>query len=404
MSKLENILRYASENVPYYINYFKVHDKDPLDIRSYPIVTKKEYVENGDLMLAIGHNKEKLKVQKTSGTTGIPLNVYETFKEYYNQVMPLWRNRKQYYNIKASSRKLTFYLDREVTKDLEKGYQFEAENELVVGIYDVMDGIKTQYILDIIDIYRPEYIRSTPTAICNFINACKKHGIYHCDYITYIESQSEFLFDFQREIMRDFFGDVAISNQYGCTEISAVAQEIPGCEGLHVLDMNAYVEIYNSEHILTREENVDGEIVVTGLNSYTMPFIRYKIGDRGRIITNHCKCNHQIIDVTAGRANDFICLADGRQEHSAVLVRGIEKCNQIHNQIIKFKFVQESLEQFVVYISLRDQSFSDEIKRIFLDYIKDTVVKSSKWEFFFVDPEAMEQKKSKFCYFENRIK
>lgn len=404
MNKLEKVLQYVSKNVPYYINYFKTHEKDPLDILSYPIVTKKDYIENGDLMLANGHDKTKLKVQKTSGTTGIPLNIYETYDEYYNQVMPLWRNRKKYYNIRTSSRKLTFYLDRAATKDLEKGYQFEAENELVVGIYDVMDGTKTQYILEVIDIYRPDYIRSTPTAICNFIGACRKNGISYCEYVSYIESQSEFLFDFQREVIKGFFVNASISNQYGCTEVSAVAQEIPNCDGLHVLESNAYVEIYAAGCLITREENVEGELLITGLNSFTMPFVRYKIGDRGRIVTNQCGCKHQIITITAGRANDFIQLPDGRQEHSVLLVKGIDYCNQICNQIIKFKFVQEAIDKFVVYISLKDKSFSDKIKSAFLEYIEGTVIESFKWEIYFVSSEAMEQTKSKFCYFENRIK
>lgn len=403
MDKMSKLLSFVSKNIPYYINYFNNNDKDPLDINSYPILSKKDYIDNMELMISKTCCIENLKLQKTSGTTGIPLCVYRTPNEYYNQVLELWRIRKTFYKITPFSRKLAFYLDRETTKNLHKGYCMEANNELVVGLYDLLDGDKSRYILDKINAFRPEYIRATPTAICKFISFSIKHDIHECLYIYYIESQSEFLFDFQRDMMTKFFPNAQISNGYGCTEISGIAQEVPNCSGLHVISNNAFIEICDSNNKITQEENVEGDFIITGLNSLTMPFIRYRIGDKGKIITNNCKCNHQIIQLTAGRTNDFIKLANGKEEHCAILVRGIEKVNSLNNQIIKFKFIQKLIDTFEVYLTIKDAYLAENIKDIFLNYIESTVVKDCKWNFHFVDFEDIEQNKSKFCYFESKV-
>ena len=108
MDKMSKLLSFVSENIPYYINYFNNNDKDPLDINSYPILSKKDYIDNMELMISKTCCIENLKLQKTSGTTGIPLCVYRTPNEYYNQVLELWRIRKTFYKITPFSRKLAF--------------------------------------------------------------------------------------------------------------------------------------------------------------------------------------------------------------------------------------------------------------------------------------------------------
>ena len=46
MDKMSKLLSFVSKNIPYYINYFNNNDKDPLDINSYPILSKKDYIDN----------------------------------------------------------------------------------------------------------------------------------------------------------------------------------------------------------------------------------------------------------------------------------------------------------------------------------------------------------------------
>lgn len=402
MDKMKKLLKYVSENIPYYIDYFAQNKKDPLQIDSYPILSRKDYIDNYNRMISLEYNKTELRLSTTSGTTGIPLKVLRTDKEYYTQLISLWRIRKKFYKIVPSSLCLKFCLTKEEAESVKNGVSLENCNEIVVSLFDLDNEINTQNILKLVNKEKPEFIKSTPTAICNFIMFNKNNGINKCEYVRYIESHSEYLFDFQRNIISEFFCNAQISNEYGCTEIFGIAQEIPFSKGLQVLSDNAYIEICNDNNKLTTENNIEGDLIITGLNSFSMPFIRYKIGDRGKLID--CKnCDGQAIEIIAGRINDYVIYSNGQKEHSVVLARAIRACNEVLDQIIKFKFVQSSLTNFDLFLTIRDMKLSREVERVFRNYIICSSLSDFEWNIFFVDFDDFNQKKSKFAYFENKI-
>ena len=59
---------------------------------------------------------------------------------------------------------------------------------------------------------------------------------------------------------------------------------------------------------------VQVKIVLTELNSRSIPFIRYKNGDVGRILNEKCDCQrpYEIIEIKEGRIDDYIRCPDGR--------------------------------------------------------------------------------------------
>ena len=67
------------------------------------------------------------------------------------------------------------------------------------------------------------------------------------------------------------------------------------------------------ENVIVEEEN--GEIIVTNLNSFSMPIIRYKLGDSITLNTvKKCKCGmeHEIIDDVLGRVGQTILGKKGK--------------------------------------------------------------------------------------------
>lgn len=86
----------------------------------------------------------------------------------------------------------------------------------------------------------------------------------------------------------------AVYQSYGLSECVNVAFE---CEhhSLHV----------NMENCIAEE--VNGEIVVTNLNNYVTPFIRYRTGDKGHVEKSRCKCGrpHDVITGLQGKSVDF---------------------------------------------------------------------------------------------------
>ena len=81
MSKLEEMLKYVSEHNDFYKNRIKEYGiKDPLDITQWPVLTRKELQENRYNMFSDGYKakyfSQQLRRQSSSGSTGVPVNVY----------------------------------------------------------------------------------------------------------------------------------------------------------------------------------------------------------------------------------------------------------------------------------------------------------------------------------------
>ena len=57
---------------------------------------------------------------------------------------------------------------------------------------------------------------------------------------------------------------------------------------MHIYEENVYIEIVNKKGDIL-DYNQSGEIVVTGINLYAMPFIRYRLGDSGSVEISNCK-------------------------------------------------------------------------------------------------------------------
>lgn len=128
----------------------------------------------------------------------------------------------------------------------------------------------------------------------------------------------EQLYDFQRTEIESYLGARAI-NSYGCTETGALAGECPA-GSLHVYADHVHVEIFNGDSPAGIGEL--GDLVVTSLRNTAMPLVRYRVGDRGRLSPERCRCGlpQPVVADLQARLEDRHTAADGRSHHGSVLV------------------------------------------------------------------------------------
>lgn len=86
-----------------------------------------------------------------------------------------------------------------------------------------------------------------------------------------VVSESEKLYPEQRELFEEVFR-VPVYENYGSVEFGMIAQ--PDTDGNLLL---------NEDHIVAESMGGDEEAVITNLDSFAFPFIRYKNGDRIRL-------------------------------------------------------------------------------------------------------------------------
>jgi phenylacetate-CoA ligase len=106
---------------------------------------------------------------------------------------------------------------------------------------------------------------------------------------------------------------------YGSHECPLIAWECRHSGDLHTCDDGVIVEVLRDGQ--PAEPGERGEVVLTNLHAYAMPFIRYRIGDLASR-AGSCRCGLPFgsIGEIQGRMIDYFPLPDGRQLHPYEIV------------------------------------------------------------------------------------
>lgn len=151
------------------------------------------------------------------------------------------------------------------------------------------------------------------------------------------------LFPFMREKIAQVFG-CEVYNQYGSREVSDVAFELPGTEGLWVAPWGNFVEILD-DHGRPVRPGEEGNIVVTCLTNYAMPLLRYSIGDRGALMPKQASngSGFQVLKQVSGRNMDMFRTRDETLVDSQYF---IHLC-YFRPWVEKFQVVQRDYDQIL---------------------------------------------------------
>ncbi len=120
------------------------------------------------------------------------------------------------------------------------------------------------------------------------------------------------VYPFMAQAIERAFKSPAIS-AYGSREVGAVACQCLERGGLHIATQAHLVEAIGPDQRPVME--ADGELAITPLMNYAMPFIRYRIGDRGRMTRRQCRCGRAfpMLDALTGRVVEVLHNRKGEQ-------------------------------------------------------------------------------------------
>jgi len=118
------------------------------------------------------------------------------------------------------------------------------------------------------------------------------------------------IFEDQKAKLERLFS-AKIYNEYGASECMRIAYQCEYCSNFHLDITRYFVEILNKGK--DAEIGQAGEIVLTNLYNYSMPFIRYRIKDVA-VVGDKCACdrNFPVVKEIKGRIQQIIILPNGR--------------------------------------------------------------------------------------------
>jgi len=174
------------------------------------------------------------------------------------------------------------------------------------------------------------------------------------------------LFPETRKNIEDVFR-TTVFNRYGSREVGDIACNCDKSIGLHLIHDIHYSEIVDDEgrEVKTGES---GNIIITLLTNYTMPFIRYKIGDRGALSEKNGLCKHGLpfLEKIEGRIvghfkNNFGDVISGGFFFAILL-----SCKNVK----QFQIIQEEIEFISISLVLIDKRKLEYMKKDFKEIDK----------------------------------
>ncbi len=191
--------------------------------------------------------------------------------------------------------------------------------------------------LNQINRYKPQYIVAYVTPLYNFARFIKENK-KEIEKPVAIITAAEKLFDTQRKLLEEVF-QCPVFETYGCREVTSIAGECKEHNGMHINMETIYLEIVRGYE--EAQVGQSGEIVITDLSNYAMPFIRYKNEDIGSLSDRQCQCGRglSLLEKVEGRVLDTIKTEDGRLIPGEFFIYWFMRFDGIE----RFQIVQEDL-------------------------------------------------------------
>jgi phenylacetate-CoA ligase len=405
-NKLKNLIIHAYTNTQFYKAKFDNAGFHPnqltglKDIENIPILTKKEIRDNIVTMSAGNLPKNRFERVNTGGTTGIPMMFYRD-NETKGRMTALYFRTIRMYGCGIGTKTAWIW---GLTKENEY-LDFRKNNFPSRYIKNItwfngfdMNPQSMKQFADYSFRYKPELLISYVSSIFEYALFLKQQNLpFHPPRAIWLTAEP--VDEIQKKTIETVFQCPTFS-QYGASEILHIATECKAHNGLHIHADSRYVEITNTDGT-SSPIGEPGYVVVTDLENYAMPIIRYKNDDMSSTKSGKCSCenNFPMLNPIIGRVYNVFKLKSGKQIYGHMFSR---KLFTYVKEIKQFQIHQTDYETIKVNlvpgIIIDRARLVDELLSYFTYYTGD----EAKYEFNFVE-SIQRERSGKLLYTKSEI-
>ncbi|MFC1652604.1 phenylacetate--CoA ligase family protein [Planctomycetota bacterium] len=386
--KLTQLLIHAYEQVPYYQEVLAevgVVQGGQVYLERFsrlPILTKKVIREQGERLYARDRDARKPYPNTSGGSTGEPLAFLQD-RNYddWNIATKLYFNRMLGKDVGEGEIKL-WGSDRDILAGnltWKERFTNQLYNRRFFNCYRFGDEERAE-LVDLNNQFKPHAYWSYMEAAHELARYLEQHPAAFTSPAIVISTIGPLTTEVKDKIESQL--GCKVYNQYGSREVGAIACQCPEQQGLHTFPWWSWVEVVD-EVGMSIDQGV-GRVVVTTLENYSMPLIRYDIGDVAVAGGHDCACRRKsfMLNEVKGRTLGFFKKADGSLAHSHFLVQALF----FRDWIKRFQIVQDALDHVLIRI---ERETSEETPKMELEDIRQKTQvlmgSSCEVEFAFVD-------------------
>jgi phenylacetate-CoA ligase len=380
LERLQSTVLRVYMNVPFYRKKFDELGIDPDAFRSLEDLSKLPFTSKDDLRMSYPYGmfavplREVVRVQTSSGTTGMPTAVGYTRNDIKN-----WSNLAARILVAGGVTQndiVQIAFDYGLfTGALGLHYGAERIGASVIPI----SSVNTRRQVKIMQDFKTTALMCTPDYALLIADTIMEMGInVNSISLKYGLFGAEPWSEAMRRELQDRLKIIATDN-YGLSEVMSpgVAGECLERNGLHINEDHFLVEVIDPETLEPLPEGNTGELVITSLTKEAFPVIRFRTRDLTNLITGTCPCGRSFVRMTKvmGRTDDMIKIKGitvfpSQIESVLSEIEGAEP----HFQIILDR--KSAVDELTVLVEVSESMFFDEVRKQkdFIERIKSRLV------------------------------
>jgi phenylacetate-CoA ligase len=350
--RLKKLISHAYESSDFYKTRFEEAGLRPSNIQSFsdyckvPLLLKKDIQDNLAALTSKRYRTEELVPNRTGGSTGMPLHYFHDKERILSMEAAAIRHFRWAGHDIGEKIAVIWGSRRDLSRSGEiksKLWNFLLERALILDSSSMSEETLDRFVKDLLR-FKPKTIQAYAKSIYFFAQYCKERGIEGIHPQSIVTS-AEMLLEPERRLVEEVF-QCKVFDFYGSREVSVIASECEEHSGLHVNADALYVEFVDDAGRPVAPGQ-QGNIVITDLFNYGMPFLRYKIEDIGIPSDRVCRCGRglPLMEMVAGRTTDFILTPHGLRVSGAALtiylissVPGIRQAQIVQDEIDHLNF------------------------------------------------------------------
>ncbi len=371
---LNDLLTYSTTKINYYKNLnVKKYDNPYEWIKQFPLLTKKRIKENLTEML-ITPNVEQLVKESSSGSSGIQGTVYMSKQEAsFSQGLQILAWEWGGYHLGDTVLQLGITPERTRVKQIKD----ILLNTTYTNAYNIDENI-------VIDVLKKQktngFFCGYASGLYTYAKIAEEKGLSNIKFKSVISFGDKMFPHYRKKIEQVF--NTKVYDNYGCTEGIIISAE---CEhgNQHIITPHVYLELLdgNGNEVAPGEQ---GYVVVTRLDAYTMPLIRYYLGDLAIKSKNEteCPCGRKLpmLDMIIGRDTDIIITPRGKR----LIVHFFTGICEHISEIKQFRVIQHQIDDIEMEV-IPDIHFSNDILEALKSKIFDRATETFPLRFTIVE-------------------
>ncbi|WP_159998443.1 phenylacetate--CoA ligase family protein [Roseomonas sp. 18066] len=328
------LLTHARQNSPFWQSRLPATEleRHPEQWQALPILRRPALQAAGGTVRAYDPAQSKVDIStaRTSGSTGQPVAVErlsQVYRPIYQAVSDL---EKRWHGIDPRD-------TRAVIRDLPDGEHRQNSIDQTAGRVLVRNSVNHGHdaLLQWLRDKAPQQLITLPSMVRRLARLAIAEG--GGPRLAQVMTLGESLGPDDRRLCAEAFG-ARVVDRYSCEELGWLALQCPKHDHMHLLSSLVHMDIVDGRG---RPCGVGqpGEVLLTGLQGYAMPLIRYAIGDVAEWgAPCDCGINLPVIRRILGRRRNFLRMPDGSER----LARLAGDRWHVFPQVQEFRLVQYS--------------------------------------------------------------